>query len=568
MAKIASKRAALNPLLVCLLISIALEILLELLSRRSFSSLFDYLTGSPLIAICNVAVIMLTLSVAFLFKRRAFIYTIVIAAWLALGVTNCYLLTYRSAPLNMSDFYIIRAAIGVASVYVSASQWILFGTGATAIIIAAILIWKKAPVSKTAAKTIMPVAFMLMVSIVIANNVSVNVNAADSYDELYDTYEDYGFAYCFAKSCLDTGMDEPENYDKNSVEQIVEKIDDADDADKLAGSETAVTPNVIFVQLESFFDAKRLEGVEYSENPTPVWDELRENYSSGFLTVPTVGAGTAKTEFEMLCSMSVEYFGLGECPYYTILQREPCESIATVFKSAGYKATALHNNIASFYSRNVVYPNLGFEDFISIEDMPESEFNLLGWSYDSTLFSHAESVIEADDTSNDFLFCVSVQAHGKYPDEPLDDYPIDAELSLDSEEDLTDLDNQLDYYASTLNSVDEAIGDFIDRLEEIGEPTIVVFYGDHLPSFDYNILSLNSGNYNQTEYVIWDNIGLEHEKADYCAYQLSSHILDLLGIEGDSLNGLHNNFSGDESYEKMLRVLEYDILYGENYSEK
>ncbi len=53
-----------------------------------------------------------------------------------------------------------------------------------------------------------------------------------------------------------------------------------------------------------------------------------KNYSTGYLTVPVVGAGTANTEFEVLTGMSMQYFGTGEYPYKTILKKTDCESTA------------------------------------------------------------------------------------------------------------------------------------------------------------------------------------------------------------------------------------------------
>ena len=44
------------------------------------------------------------------------------------------------------------------------------------------------------------------------------------------------------------------------------------------------------------------------------------NYSSGYFKVPSVGAGTANTEFEVLTGMSMRFFGPGEYPYKTYVK--------------------------------------------------------------------------------------------------------------------------------------------------------------------------------------------------------------------------------------------------------
>ena len=73
-------------------------------------------------------------------------------------------------------------------------------------------------------------------------------------------------------------------------------------------------PNVIFVQLESFFDVNYLNGVSFSEEPVPVFSALKEECIHGYLTVPALGAGTANSEFEFITGMNLDYFGTGEYP--------------------------------------------------------------------------------------------------------------------------------------------------------------------------------------------------------------------------------------------------------------
>ena len=138
-------------------------------------------------------------------------------------------------------------------------------------------------------------------------------------------------------------------------------------------------PNVVFLQLESFFDVNYLKNVAFSENPLPHFTALKEENSHGFLTVPSIGGGTANTEFEVLTGMSLDFFGTGEYPYKTILQSQACGSLAYDMKELGYKTHAMHNNTGTFYDRNRVYPNLGFDSFTPLEYMQDVETNPTGW---------------------------------------------------------------------------------------------------------------------------------------------------------------------------------------------
>ena len=69
-----------------------------------------------------------------------------------------------------------------------------------------------------------------------------------------------------------------------------------------------------------------------------------KEYSSGYYKVPSVGAGTANTEFETITGMSLHYFGPGEYPYKSILKETTCESVPYVLKNLGYSTHAVHNN--------------------------------------------------------------------------------------------------------------------------------------------------------------------------------------------------------------------------------
>ena len=177
-------------------------------------------------------------------------------------------------------------------------------------------------------------------------------------------YEDYGLPYCFAASLFNTGISQPNDYNEKKIAQISNNgtvTESVADTDEL--------PNVLFVQLESFFDTSEFEALQTSEDPLPNLRKMFQEYSSGYFKVPSVGAGTANTEFEVLTGMNLRYFGPGEYPYKTVLKNQVAESAATAFASFGYGTHALHNNGGNFYSRAKVFNNIGFDSFTSKEFM-------------------------------------------------------------------------------------------------------------------------------------------------------------------------------------------------------
>ena len=114
-------------------------------------------------------------------------------------------------------------------------------------------------------------------------------------------------------------------------------------------------------------DPTIVKDIEYNKDPMPYYRKLLKKYSSGYITVPAVGAGTANVEFEAMTGISARFFGPGEYPHKSVLTEKTCESIPYDLKQIGYTAHAIHNHRGAFYNRNTVFKNLGFDTFTSLE---------------------------------------------------------------------------------------------------------------------------------------------------------------------------------------------------------
>ena len=230
-------------------------------------------------------------------------------------------------------------------------------------------------------------------------------------------------------------------------------------------------------------------------------------------------------------------------------------------KTLGYTATAIHNNNATFYDRNVVFSNLGFDRFISLEFMQEPEYNSIGWAKDINL---QEEVLRALDSTagRDLVYTISVQPHGDYPKraEDVADLPIKATLPKDSAE---AQEAAATYYVNQLREVDDFLGSLTEALSTRAEPTMLVIFGDHLPNFQLEEKDVLSGDLYKTEYVIWTNYPLELEDEDLNAWQLSAHVLRILGCRAGVINPLHQSRRANENYDGLLELLEYDLLFGD-----
>ena len=339
-----------------------------------------------------------------------------------------------------------------------------------------------------------------------------------------------------------------------------------DEASCLNFPECFDMPNVIFLQLESFYDVNNIAGYQYSTSPHPIYSLLKDQLDGGLLTVPSIGAGTANTEFEILTGMDVSFFGIAEYPYLSVLQTQTCESIANNAREYGYTSHAIHNHKGTFYDRHIVYPNLGFDSFTSIENTPIIIRNQRNWAKDAMLIDPILAALNSTD-SKDLIYTVSVQPHGRYPSKSKYANLLDGEdpkVKVYGNDDNPE-NPGFTYYVNELNEVDTFIGNLILELSFRNEPTVLVLYGDHLPAFSVQKnWQLKEGNCYQTDYIIWNNCGIDFsDSQDLTTFQLSSYIFSKLGINaGDfnRLNRLYLNNSTDD-YSHLRHIYQYATLY-------
>ena len=546
-------------------VSLLLALVIELLNHHTPAKLLTFLMEHPWMFLFNVEIIFNTFLFAELFRRRRGTRWLLGILWLVLGVVNYIVQRTRVLPFTTRDVLLIPDGLKMITVYFSWYEIIGMFAGGALLIVGLVLIVVKCRKRENFDRTVSLSVFCVVTALtLVAGKLSVEFGNIDwEKTSLVDAYQNYGFAYGFTYTFADFGISRPSEYSEKLVDEIADDVIEPTAApEPVAAEEQAITPNVVFVQLESFFNVHDLLDAEYSENPIPVFSELMENWPGGQLKVPSVGGGTANTEFEVLSGMNLDYFAAGEFPYNTILQDTACETIAFNLKELGYTATAIHNYTGTFYGRNTVYSQLGFDRFVPLEYMNGLTYNELGWARDSVLTGEVLKALRTTE-GNDFVFTVTVQSHGKYPSTPLEGLGGIEVLSAPETVDAVALAN----YINELNEVDAFIGELIAALEEWDEPVVLVLYGDHLPALGIENEELRTGDMYQTTYVLWNNFGLEMQGGDLQAFQLTAYVLGQLNIHNGVLTRFHQNFAPDceeDDYINFLRVLEYDMLYGDH----
>lgn len=276
-------------------------------------------------------------------------------------------------------------------------------------------------------------------------------------------------------------VQKPDNYSEETVLGIANSV-------KKSDRSTEIKPNVIVIMSEAFTDLNRAAGISFDTPLMPTVDYLRENYISGYTFTPQYGGGTANSEFEALTGYTMANLPTGCTPYQQFVLKET-NAVPSFLSSQGYNTVAIHTFGRRFWNRNSVYERFGFDYFVASDNFiaPQRE---RGFISDYELTQRIISEYEKNKPSGKpfFNFSVSVQNHTSYrPDE----YPIETQLKVNNLSGLIEdrTMGMITTIATGFHHSDEALKQLIDYFSNTTEPTVIVFFGDHLAKFaeNYNV---------------------------------------------------------------------------------
>lgn len=526
---------------------------------------FLFLFRHPIVFFYNVSIIFATMTLALLFKKRRFAWVIISMVWIILGIVNGCILLKRMTPFTLYDMQNLQDGMTLITTYFAKWQTTLILAIAAIGIAMLVLIfirsekWQNVNYKKSLAAIVLASSFSIF-----ATFGMIKIGAISTFfGNLNYAYSDYGFPYCFISTSLNKGIAKPDNYSEAMIDGILEEnTKRGTDTDPLEKNDSTDHPNIIVLQMESFTTAQSYKNISVDKDPTPVFNQLMKDYTSGYFTVPACGAGTANTEFEVLTGISAKFFGPGEYPYKGKLRKQTLESMAYIAKNHGYTSSALHDHRALFYNRDEVYANLGFDSFTSVEYMNNIEKTPTNWCKDKVLIPDIMEIMDGTE-SRDFMHIISVEGHGSYPTEQVFKTPYTT-VSCDDE----DTKWKYEYYLNECHEMDTFIGDLIEEIESRNEPTVMIIYGDHIPALDVKESNYVGGDLYRTQYVIWDNIGLEKKDADISSYEAGAMLLEDAGLahEGVIFDYQQTTDHAAKDFLNKLEALSYDLIYGNKYA--
>ncbi len=293
----------------------------------------------------------------------------------------------------------------------------------------------------------------------------------------------------------------------------------------------------------------------------------------------------------MLTGNTMGFLPVGSIPYQQYIKSE-VPSLVSNLKALGYSATAIHPFHATGWSRDKVYPLLGFDQFINMSDWPDLEY-LRVYAKDSSSFAKVIELYEnKEEDEKVFLFNVTMQNHGGYA---LD---YDATVHLEHMEGDYP---QAEQYLSVIKESDAAFADLVSYFAAESEPTVILMFGDHQPrvedAFYEELYGKSLSDLSLTElqqryvtpFVIWANYDIPEETYDAVSLNyLSTMLMETAGLELPEYNlflkelqksvpainangylgddGIWYSWSDSSPYEEILndyQILQYNNLCDE-----
>jgi hypothetical protein len=270
---------------------------------------------------------------------------------------------------------------------------------------------------------------------------------------------------------------------------------------------TAAQPDLIAVQSESFFDARRLfHGVDRAVlRHFDALGAIAEAH--GTLEVAAWGANTVRTEFAFLSGLDPASLGVHRFNPYRRLAQSGVPTMASYLRRLGYRTVCVHPYPQSFYRRDAAYPALGFDEFIDIRAFADTG-RVGAFVGDRAVAEKIRSLVATPDRRPLFVFAITMENLGPLHLEALEPGDIErfyAQRPPENCEDLT-------VYLRHLANADHMIDDLRRGLEALPGPAGLCFFGDHVPIMSKVYAALGSPD-GRTDYLIWKKGGDAHVPA-------------------------------------------------------
>lgn len=416
-----------------------------------------------------------------------------LALALAFGLTNHYVMAFRSTPFVPWDLLSVRTAASVAQNYdFTPTPRMIVVTVLFVLLMVAVRVLRKVPRIK------LPIRLGSAVLCGLALCLFVNTLQQETFQNKHYLYpflftpaymtKVNGMAVTFAMDLAYVAVDKPEGYSAEEAQKTLEQYGNTDNvfADDEENTNDAKNrgedannkdlPNIIVIMDEAFSDLAVVGDLETNEDYMPFMHKMQQGADhtiTGYAQVSVCGGNTANSEFEFLTGNTMSFLPSGSIPYQQYITKDT-PSLASYLASLGYETYAQHPYYASGWNREKVYPLLGFEHLNFIDDYANKTYVRKYVSDDADMQHIIDTYENKEDGKPAFIFNVTMQNHGGY---------TDAFSDLSEDVHATNYNSEvLDRYLSLIRLTDQSLEKLVDYFSTVDEKTVIVFFGDHQPS--------------------------------------------------------------------------------------
>ena len=487
-----------------------------------------YLNFIPIFLICCL--------LYFTIGKTSVVFSICVSTISLLHTINYYKIKFRDEPLNPTDFSLGKEAGNIVQGYELTMdpeiKYIIFIL-ITTVVLSLLILRNKRPNWKI---SIIGTAVTLVISTVLYSTVYKSTKIYDSFQVNLNMYHEteivsaQGLIYSLINKSSSLSYEKPEGYSVKKAEEILNRYP------KPTVDENS--PNVIAIMCEAYSDVQTWSDVPFvSENPYKHYNEIKAKGCYGKIFVPFFGGGTSSTEFEFLTGNNTSAISTLMPSAYASIIASDSFSIAHHFKEFGYETYAIHPGHPWFYNRQNVYPRLGFNKFISKDDLPQGTKEINYYVADEVtadlIISDYKKHLETNPDNGYFSVTVTIQNHGPYGNDTLfsDTEYISKDFGL-SDEEYYIINNYLEGVKDG-NSLLKKVYEYINTVDE---PTVLILFGDHLPYLD-------------SEEELFRKLGIDTESNTHEAY-INRYSTDYLIIGNNAY--LENNTPSINGQQELI----------------
>ena len=460
-----------------------------------------------------------------------------------LGTVNYFVDSFRGYGVVYMDFFAVRTAANVAGDYqytLQARFWLGLLLAALCIVLTFLLkpgkrrYLDRRNMAWGGAGLVLTIAFYIW----LGNTFTFWEDVSGLTWDHNIGMSEYGYVLYATANAGEAKVEPPEGYSAEKVDEILSKYGKTSGAYSVMAtpSRDVQSPNLIMIMNESFSDLEVLGDISTNMPYLDYFNRLKKNTIRGYVESSVYGGYTANAEFEFLTGCTKAF--LPGNPYLQYID-DYLPNLITNLKAQGnyQEAIAFHPYYPSGYNRNRVYPLLGFDRFLSLEDVtaPKLVRKYVG---DESDYEMIEKLYEEKEEGTSLcLFNVTMQNHNSYTDTS---YEFEEKVTMTA----ASPQFEVNQYLSLMRMSDKAIQKLIAYFKKEEEPTMIVIFGDHQPhlpdSFYQAVMGKTPDSFTQAEnmlkykvpFLIWANYDIPEQTIENTSINyLSAIMCQAAGLE-------------------------------------